>query len=1100
MNDAMRLLCKFCLFAVFAVMPSLVSAQTLAKGQVLDASNETIIGATVVEKGNPKNATVTDLDGNFSLKLQNSKNVIISYIGMVTQDLPASDNMKVILQEDNSTLEEVVVVGYTSKARNDLTGSVGSVSGAKLAEIPVASAGEALQGKIAGVQVSTVDGAPGADIYIKIRGGAALGQNNQPLYIVDGFQQDNINDIPPTDIQSIDILKDASLTAIYGARGGNGVVIVTTKSAQQEKVKVEFNAYAQARKLAGKQEMLNSYEFVKYQRDWAYNNKSNTYAFRTNFGNPADMDIYKNAVTHDWQDELMGGTPITQMYNVTVNGGSDKLRFNTSLTHHDENGIIEGSGVRRTNMNTKIFVQLSPRIRLTINPRITYRRDMGSGADGIGTGGLVGVLRYRPTNGYREFTHSREEALIYNQERYWQLASPKDDIDQNWQKKHSYSFTNQASLQWEIIDGLIFKTDLAQFWGFSDTNRFYGYLTDTAHNNEDMPLAYITDVKRNKYTWTNTLNYNFSVKNDHNFSVLIGHEMIDDQRRTNVQRSRYFPQFITPAKAFDNLGLGSAFYASSSVTTPDRMLSFFGQANYNYKHIYLLSVTMRADGSTKFAPGHQWGYFPSISGAWVLSEESWWNKSLFNTFKIRAAYGLAGNNDIGDDRWRYQYAINSTGGPSWGESNLTENGESYYAADKTFPNEKIKWETTVNRNLAFDITMFKNRLTITPEFYWNTTRDMLYTSLIPTTSGYSQQVQNVGQVTNKGVELTLNYQLFQKKDFDLSVNATLGFNKTRVDKLNSEDTVIWSNSKNARSGWIPQYDDFCLRVGEEIGLIYGFVYDGIYTFDDFERDGFTYRLKEGVVNGLYAKNTDTAVNNVFPGDPKFKDISGPNGTPDGQIDEYDRTVIGNTNPRLQGGFGFSGSWKNFDFNANFVYFLNFDVLNATKYRLSSSNGNSTTSPLNVLADFDYDHRWVYYGDIYNTNADGSQSLYWMSEQLVNNSQKYDYLNEYERVNANKTLWNPMRVSSDYTTSYFVEDGSFLRLQNITVGYTLPKNLTKKWGVERLRIYFTGSNLFCLTSYSGYDPEVDIQSGLTPSVDYNRYPRSRAYLLGINLSF
>lgn len=251
-----------------------------------------------------------------------------------------------------------------------------------------------------------------------------------------------------------------------------------------------------------------------------------------------------------------------------------------------------------------------------------------------------------------------------------------------------------------------------------------------------------------------------------------------------------------------------------------------------------------------------------------------------------------------------------------------------------------------------------------------------------------------------------------------------------------------------------------------------------------------------MVNGLYAKNTDTALNNVHPGDPKFKDLNG-----DGQIDENDRTVIGNTNPRLQGGFGFSGSWKNFDFNANFVYFLNFDVLNATKYRLSSSKGNSiSTSPLNVSADFDYDSRWVYFGDIYNTNADGTQSLYWMSEQLVNNSQKYDYLNEYERINANKTLWNPMRVSTDYTTSYFVEDGSFLRLQNVTLGYTLPKNLTNKFGVERLRVYFTGSNLFCITSYSGYDPEVDIQSGLTPSVDYNRYPRSRAYLLGINLSF
>ena len=1094
MNQAMRRLCKLCLLAAFFVLaPPEVLAQTIAKGQVFDSTNEPVIGATVVEKGDAKNATITDFEGNFTLNLKKSKEVVISYIGMVSQTVAASQNMKVVLKDDAAALDEVVVVGYTSKARKDLTGSVGSVSGAKLAMVPVASAGEALQGKIAGVQVSTVDGAPGADIYIKIRGGAALGQNNQPLYIVDGFQQDNINDIPPTDIQSIDVLKDASLTAIYGARGGNGVVVVTTKSAQQGKVKVEFNAYGQLKHLAGKQEMLDSYEFVRYQRDLSYNNKNNNYAFRTNFGNPADMDIYKTATTHDWQDELMGGTPITQMYNVTVNGGNEKLRFSTSLTHHDEKGIIEGSGVRRTNMNSKIYLQLSPRVKLTINPRFTYRRDLGAGANGIGTDGLVGVLRYRPTNGQREFTFNKEEALIFNQERYWMLASPKDDIDQNYQKKHSYSFTNQASLSWEIIDNLVFRTDIAQFWGFTDTNRFYGYLTDTAHANEDQPVAQITNVRRNKYTWTNTLNYSFTVKDDHNFSFLLGHEMYDDQKTTNFQASRYFPKTISPDKAFSNMGLGTAYQATSSITTPDRMLSFFGQANYNFAHKYLVSLTMRADGSTKFAPGHQWGYFPSVSGAWVVSEEPWWNKNLMSNFKIRASYGLAGNNDIGDDLWRYQYSINANGGPSWGENTQTENGETYYATSNTFPNEKIKWETTINRNLAMDMSFLKGRLTITPEFYWNTTKDLLYKSKIPTTTGYTYQQQNVGQVTNKGIELTINYQLFQKKDFDLSVNATFGYNKTKVDKLNSEDNVIWANSST--SGWKPGYDDFCLRVGEEIGLIYGFVSDGIYTFDDFDRDGFTYRLKEGVVNGLYFKNTDTSVNNVHPGDPKFKDLNG-----DGQIDENDRTVIGNTNPRLQGGFGFSGTWKNFDFNANFVYFLNFDVLNATKYRLSSSKGNSSTEPLNVSADFNYDNRWVYFGDIYNENADGSKSLYWMSEQLVNNSQKYEYLNEYERVNANKTLWNPMRVATDYTTSYSVEDGSFLRLQNLTVGYTLPKNMTKKMGIERLRVYFTGSNLFCITNYTGYDPEVDIQNGLTPSVDYNRYPRSRAYLLGINLSF
>ena len=315
----------------------------------------------------------------------------------------------IVLKDDNSQLNEVVVVGYTSKARKDLTGSVGSISGQKLAVVPVASAAEALAGKIAGVQVTTVDGAPGADINIRIRGGSAISssQDSKPLFIVDGFQADNINDIPPTDIQSIDVLKDASLTAVYGARGGNGVVIVTTKSAQAGKVKVDFNAYGQLSWLAGKQEMLDTYEFVKYQLDGTYDSNSKKHAFRRDFGNPNDLDIYKTKTTHDWQDELMGDPALTQMYNVTVNGGNEKLRFSTSLTQHNQDGIISNSGVRRTNMNTKINVKLAKNVNLLVNPRFTYRRDLGAGASGIGTGGLVGVLNYKPTNGLREFTLSK---------------------------------------------------------------------------------------------------------------------------------------------------------------------------------------------------------------------------------------------------------------------------------------------------------------------------------------------------------------------------------------------------------------------------------------------------------------------------------------------------------------------------------------------------------------------------------------------------------------------------------------------------------------------------------------------------------------------
>ena len=671
--------------------PSSVLAQNVVKGTVLDANNEPVIGASVIEKGNPKNGTVTDIDGNFTLNLKAGKTAVISYIGMVAQEVKVGGQAQtIVLKDDNSQLNEVVVVGYTSKARKDLTGSVGSISGQKLAVVPVASAAEALAGKIAGVQVTTVDGAPGADINIRIRGGSAISssQDSKPLFIVDGFQADNINDIPPTDIQSIDVLKDASLTAVYGARGGNGVVIVTTKSAQAGKVKVDFNAYGQLSWLAGKQEMLDTYEFVKYQLDGTYDSNSKKHAFRRDFGNPNDLDIYKTKTTHDWQDELMGDPALTQMYNVTVNGGNEKLRFSTSLTQHNQDGIISNSGVRRTNMNTKINVKLAKNVNLLVNPRFTYRRDLGAGASGIGTGGLVGVLNYKPTNGLREFTSYDDEWQDFSVERYWKLASPLDDINQNYLLKHSYSFTNQASLTWEIIPNLTFRSDIAQFWSFSDNNRFYGYLTDEAAKNENMPVAQITNTRGFKYTWTNTLNYSLTLKENHNFSFLLGQEVQHTQTTTNYQASRYFPQSTSPRYAFNNMGLGSAYASTSSVTTPNRIASYFGQINYNYMHKYLLSGTMRADGSTRFAPGNQWGYFPSISGAWVISEESWWNKDVVDQLKIRAAFGLSGNNNIGDDRWRYQYNINAQGGPSWGESTTTQNGDKYYASDGLFPNNR----------------------------------------------------------------------------------------------------------------------------------------------------------------------------------------------------------------------------------------------------------------------------------------------------------------------------------------------------------------------------------------------------------------------------
>ena len=1103
----MRLLCKLCLLAAFFVLaPPEVLAQTIAKGQVFDSTGEPVIGATVVEKGDPKNAAVTDFDGNFSLTLKNAKTVVISYIGMVSQEVAASQNMKVTLQDDNAALEEVVVIGYTSKARKDLTGSVGSVSGAKLAAVPVTSAAVALQGKVSGVQVTTVDGQPGADVNIRVRGGTSVTQSNEPLYIVDGFQVDNINDIPPTDIASIDILKDASLTAIYGAKGGNGVVVVTTKSAKEGKVQVSFNANLNISHLAKKLDIMNAQDFVNYQYQWhaaAGTRNSNAKFFRSNFGNPYDLDMYSTLPSHDWQDEVMGETPVNYSANVTIGGGSEKVKFNLSLTNSEDKGIILGSGVRRTNLNVKTNVQISDKLSMQFNPKFTFRRDNGAGGEHIGTGGIIDVLKYRPTNGLREYGYIDPAYADPNEEELFTYTNPKSDIAINQLIKHSYSYTNGISFDWKPLKGLTLRTEATIGLGWRDENRFYGALTSTGKSNNNLPVAQITDYRGLSYVWTNTASYSFSVKDTHNWSFLLGQEIQHSQTTTTYMMNRYFPRNFTAREAMNNMKFGNPFQSETELSTSDRTASFFGQANYNFKHRYLLSATFRADGSTKFAPGYQWGYFPSISGAWVISEEPFMKDvEWISQLKLRAAFGLAGNNRINSDMWRILYNINSTGGPGFGEQ--TQYGEKYYGNNggATFSNEKIKWETTITRNLAADISLFNGRVTITPEVYWNTTRDLLYKSDLDPTLGYTNQQQNIGQVTNKGIEFSISGDILQGKDYVLSANVNFGLNKKKIDKLNGTDDVIWDQNNR----WKSSYNDYCLKVGDEVGLIYGFVYDGLYQFDEFYFDPLN--NYQAVPWGSAAADNGTSsncapredgyvtvINDIsgssnsgiatLPGKIKFKDLDG-----DGRITENDRTVIGNTNPKIQGGFGLSGQWKDFDFTANFTYMLDFDINNATAYTLSASENNKNNF-YNVLKEFR--NGWQYNdidGSITGTKGDILYKIYYVD----------DCVNLYKNANQGRDLWNPTDVTKKITHSYFIEDGSFLRCSDITVGYTLPKNIIQKVGLTKARFYVSASNLFILTGYSGYDPEVDIQTGLTCGMDYNRYPRARSFVFGTKITF
>ena len=1061
-------------------------------GVVEDSAGEPMIGATVLVDGS-KDGVATDFDGNFTIKCAPNAKLHVSYIGYKPQTIEVNGqtNIKVVLLEDSEALEEVVVIGYGgTRARRDLTGSVGSVSGVKLAAVPVTSAAVALQGKVAGVQVTTVDGQPGADINIRVRGATSVTQANDPLYIVDGFQVDNINDIPPADIQSIDILKDASLTAIYGAKGGNGVVIVTTKSAQEGKTQVNFNAQGSISHISKKLDLMNTPEFVNYQWDLAAATKkyntTETNQFRYYFGNPLDMDLYNAAPTHDWQDEVMGGTPFSYSTNLSIGGGTDKTRYNISITQSDDRGIIMGSGVRRTNIHTKLQTKILPNLTLQFNPKVSYRRDEGAGGDNVGTGGIIDVLRYRPTNGIRELGLVWADGVADpDAEAAFAYTNPVNDIASNTRKKHSYTVTNQAALEYKPITGLTLRTEGVYNFAFSDDKRFYGPLTSTGKKHNNLPVASITKTQKNSYTWTTTASYDWSVKDMHNFYALVGFELYNSQSQNTFQQNRYFPRDIDAQRAWDNMGLGTPYQSTSELGTADRTTSYFGQINYNYNHKYLLSATFRADGSSLFAPGNQWGYFPSVSGAWVLSEENFLKDQIWlNELKFRAAIGKAGNNRIKADQWRFLYYSNNTEGPEFDKS--LSDGDLWMDTGKYLVNPDLKWETTLTRNFAFDIALFDNRLRITPEYYWNTTSDLIYEADVLTTMGYAKQYQNIGQVTNRGFELSVNGDILRGKDYVLSASFNIGANKMKVDKLTGDESYLELRHSRANS---TAGNNYRLEVGGEVGLIYGYVYDGLYSFDEFYYDagaGIYKPIDNAYINkmGLDCKPTvnmdgmfdsNRAGKATLPGKPKFKDLNG-----DGRIDEKDRTIIGRTTPKLQGGFGLNGQWKGFDFVANFTYFLDFDVYNATAYYLSSSIGNTNGNYLNVFSKFT--DRWNYTDGKWHTYGDDTK------REL------------YESVNAGKTQWNPADLRKDYTVSNFVEDGSFLRCTDITLGYTLPTNIIKHAGMSKCRFYASVTNPFIITSYSGFDPEVDVQSGLTPSYDMNRYPRSRSYVLGINLSF
>lgn len=1028
-----------------------------------------LAGVSVTVKGT-KTATSTDNSGNWKLAVPSGRSVVLvfSSVGYRSVEVPVGEgnSINVSLSEEAAALSDVVVVGYSTVRRKDLTGSVSSISAKQIKDVPLASAAEAIQGRLAGVQVQVAEGAPGADILVRVRGGSSITQDNSPLYIVDGVQVENaLAVISPQDIASIDVLKDASTTAIYGARGANGVVNITTKSGRSGKTNVSYNGSFGFRELPKYMEVMSPYDFVRWQYERTRGSSADSSSFAQTYGTTWDtLNVYKNVPAVNWQEEVFGRRAKYYNHNVGLSGGNQNTTFNLSLTANKEEGVQLESGFDRKLANFKLEHKISDRFRAGFTVRYLDQNVNGAGTTNSGT---RTTNRLRHTINYRPF----------------ELGTPTggiDDFDENYYLNSGFAINPILLTRAEyrrqntrgtyltgfinanIIKNLVFRSTFGYDNVAIRQDLFYSKITGTARQYASLPVASIGDQLNNTFNNSNTLQYSLNdIKGKHDISFLAGHEILDQRFKNDFLETRFFPGDITPDKALANMGLGAAPSGSaqplpsSFIEPPARIFSLFGRVNYSYDDKYLVTLNMRSDRSSKFSPQNGALNFPSMSLAWRISREKFMQGlTWLSDAKIRYGYGATGNNRIGNLLYRQlygvtgQYAINHNILPGFAPNALAS------------PN--LKWETNITSNLGIDLSFFNNRLQLTVDAYKNRANDLLLAVQIPPTTGYSTQLQNIGSTSNKGIEFQLNAVAVQNKNFSWNSNFNIAFNRNKVESLGGPQFITRNSGWQGSDG----VDDYLVQVGQPVGLMYGFVTDGFYQISDFNYNAATgtYTLKPGVPkNDVYGTPQ--------PGMLKWKDLNGDSLiTPD-----KDRTVIGNANPKFTGGWNNQFTYKGFDASIFVNFVVGNDIYNANKIEWT----DGAFPNLNTL-------------DVMKNR------FTWINDQGVRVTDPV----ELAKLNENATIWSPVRVQRWWLHSWAIEDGSYLRINNVTLGYTLPKKLTDKAKISSLRFYGTINNLATFTTYSGYDPDVTARRSdpLTPGVDFAAYPRSRTYVFGLNVSF
>lgn len=990
-----------CFLLIWTLLFSLASyAQEKAiTGTVTTVVNGTPLpGVNVLVKGTTK-GTQTDFDGNYTIDAKEGDILVLSYIGMKTQNVTVGPTaiLDIAMEEDADQLDEVVVVGYGTQRRSDLTGAVSSVSSKDLTEIPLARTDQLLQGRVAGLNVSSTDGAPGGNVKIRIRGANSINGSNSPLVVIDGFLGGSLDNINPQDIQSIEVLKDASATAVYGSRGANGVILVTTKSGRPGKIKVDFDTYVTMSSLRKKIDLLNAAEYAGVENAYSIG-KGGTTVYSDD-----ELAFYRNTGGTDWQDQIFKNAT-EHNYNLAVSGGNEKTTYLVSLNHLNQDGIMINSSYKRYQLRTNLTSNLNDKTRIGLrmygireesNPQAFNASSGTPVSDALSYPALVqsvydenGEFNQTGESGYWNPVAS---ALSYNQDRLENTFNTNAFVE--------YSFNDNLMLR--ISGGVsYFASNAYQFRSSDNRNAFA--------NNGDGSVA-----NRENIGWINTNNLTYTKEiGDDNLTATVVYE----QQQSGPDRASGFgvSNFITESLGYYGAGLAETVSGQYVYSIKKRSIqSFLGRVNYNLADKLLFTLSGRYDGSSVLSYGNKWAFFPSAAMAW----------NILPDLKIRASYGKVGSQAV----------------PVFSSKSTLESGVNYALDGSTqsvgvslsnLGNSKLGWETTSQYDFGVNAGFFNNRLILEADYYHKTTKDLLlnvslpYITGLPTGANPPTTLKNLGEMENKGVEFSATGVLISNDKVHWDVTLNLATNRSRVLDLGEEDQILGGVFGGSS---LPPL--FIIEKGEPLGNIRGLAFEGVWKSSEA---------------------TEAAIYGNVPGDSKYRDVNG-----DGIIDDGDRITIGNGTPEWTWGLSSGLSYGNFDASI----FIN----GANEY------------------------------DLYNFSRN----------RYVDKRNGPELLNRWSPSNENTMIPAFSKTETDKpNTSRFLEDGSFIRLKNISLGYTLPSNVMDRLNLSKIRVYVSGQNLWTITDYSGFDPEVNSagSSDTNVGLDLGGYPPSKSFTLGLNLSF